>query len=239
MAKREQLFTPLGVFKYCHLNKPDTRYKEEGEYSVNVLLDKDDPETKKLMKQLVRLASAAKEEAKVKFDEANGQQKAKWKKRSITVPNMNPWYEDEVDDEGDPTGNIILKIKTKATFTDRKTGKTVQKTVKLVDGRGNVIPTKKRPLVYGGTMGRVAFTVGNVFIPKDADAYLSFYLNEVQITKLVSGGASSSSFGAVEDSDFDAADLEEYEGNVKDDDADDEDQNDGDDGDDRDDEIPF
>jgi hypothetical protein len=236
MAKREQLFTPIGVFKYCHLNKPDTRYKEEGEFSVNVLLDKEDPAVKKLMKDLDRKAKLAAEEAQEKFDEANGQQKAKWKKKGITEPTINPWYEEEYDDEGDPTGNIILKMKTKAQFQDRKSGRMIDKVVKLVDGRGQVIPAKKRPLVYGGTMGRVAFAVGNVFIPKDADCYLSFYLNEVQITKLVSAGSGTSSFGAVEDSDFDADELEEYEGNAADDDVNDDDQDDSNDDDD---EIPF
>lgn len=236
---REQFFTPIGVFKYCHLNKPDTRYKEEGEFSVHVLLDKDDPEVQKLMKQLDRRYEACADAAREAFDEANGQQKAKWKKKGLTEPTLNPWYEEEYDDEGDPTGNIIIKAKTKAVFQDRKTGKMVNKTVKLVDGRGQVIPAKKRPLVYGGTMGRIAFGVGNTFIPKDADCYMSFYLNEVQITKLVSGGASSSAFGAVEDSDFDSDELEEYEGNANDD-ADDQadDQVDGDDID-LDDEIPF
>ena len=81
-----------------------------------------------------------------------------------------------------------------------------------------MIPTKKRPLVYGGTTGRVAFATSNVFIPKDAAVYLGLYLNEIQITALSSGGGADP-FGADADSDFNADDLEEYEGNVNDDDG--------------------
>lgn len=235
MAKRKQYYTPIGVFKYCHLNKADTRYKEEGEYSVTVLLDKDDDETKALMKQLDRLHQEALEDGKEKFDETNAKQKAKWKQKKITEPTLNPYYADEVDDEGDPTGRIELRFKTKASFTDRD-GNMQKKTVGLVDAKGQMIKDKKRPLVYAGTEGRVAFAAAGSFIPKDADVYLSLYLNQVQITKLVSGGGGTSAFGAVEGADFDSDDLEEWEGD--DADTDDEDQED-EVGEIDDDEIPF
>lgn len=234
--RKQQLHTPRAVFKYCHLNKADTRYKEEGEYSVTVALDKDLPSTKTLLKKLDALLSEAAEEGQEKFDSATGQQKAKYKKAKITEPTVNPVCEDEVDDEGDPTGRVLLKFKTKASFKDKKTGEMVQKVVKLVDSFGEVIPRKKRPLVYGGSEGRVAFTTGAVFIPKEADVYLSLYLNEVQIAKLVSGGESSSSFGAMDDADFSADELAEYEGNAS---SSGEDQDDGGDDGDLDDEIPF
>lgn len=236
MARKQQYFTPIAVFKYCHLNKPDTRYKAEGEYSVNVLMDKDDPTTQAFIEKLEAQVEDQRRDAEEAFDSASPKQKAKWKKEGISEPVIVDFYEDELTEEGEPTGNIILKFKTKASFKDRKTGKMVDKVVKLVDGKGNVIPHKKRPLVYGGTMGRVAFSIGFSFIAENAKSFMSFYLNEVQITKLVSGGAGSSAFGAVEDSDFDADDLDEWDG---DEDVDDDDVNDDDDGDDLDDDIPF
>lgn len=234
MAKAKQHYTPIGVFKYCHLNKPDTRYKEEGEYSVTVLLDKADAGTKAILATLDKMHKQAYEDGCEKMEETNAKQKAKWKQKKITKPTLNPYYADEVDEDGDPTGRIELRMKTKASFTDRD-GNSQKKTVGLVDAKGVMIPAKKRPLVYAGTEGRVAFAAAASFIPKDADVYLSLYLNQVQITNLVSGGGGTSAFGAVEGADFDSSDLDEWDG--KDDEEDDEDQDDGPELDD--DEIPF
>lgn len=238
--KKPQFFTPIGVFKYAHLNKADTRYKEEGEYSVTVALDKEDPEVQAFIEKLEALVPDQEEHAAEAFANASAKQKAAWKKPKkgdpITEPNIMPFYEDELDEEGDPTGRVIFKFKTKASFLDQKTGKTVKKVVTLVDGKGQVIPAKKRPLVYAGTEGRIAFGYAFSFIASGADSYMSFYLNQAQITKLVSGGGGSSAFGAVEGSDFDGDELDEYNGD--DEDAGGEDQTSGDDGLD-DDEIPF
>jgi hypothetical protein len=238
MAKRpekKKLFTPIGPFKYAHLNKPDTRYKDEGEYSVVVALDKDTKETKAFIKNMQTLVDEQKEAAEEGWDNATPKQKAAWKKKGIKAPVIVPFYDEELDDEGDPTGRILVRFKTRASFTD-KDGKTTKKVVPLVDGLGQIIPAKKRPLVYAGTEGRVAFGYGTVFIAKDAETYLTFYLNQVQITKLVSGGGATSAFGAVDDSDFSADELEEWEGNADDGDLDDYASEEADD---IDDEIPF
>ena len=224
MAKREQINTPKGVFKYCHLNRPDVkgaeRFGGDPMYKVTIVLDKDGPGVEAFLARLDKLHHGALEAAVEAMDEANPKQKAAWKKKGVTEPTLNPFYDDEVDEDGEPTGRIEMRFKTHASFKDRKTGEVVNKTVPFVDGKGQIIPTKKRPLVFGGTIGRVAFSTGNVFIPKEADAYLGLYLNQIQITKLGEGGGGSA-FGADEDSDFSADDLEEYEGNTKDEDDDD------------------
>lgn len=237
-SKKEQYYTPIGVFKYAHLNKPDTRYKEEGEYSVVVALDKDDEATAAFIKQIDALVPKQEEAAEEGFENASPKQKATWKKKGITEPTIMPWYDEEFDDEGEPTGRLLFRFKTKASFKSKE-GKLIKKVVTLVDGFGQVIPAKKRPLVYAGTVGRVAFSVGYSFIAKEAESFMSLYLNQVQIVKLVSGGGATSAFGAVEGSEFSADDLDEY---VPDDDADDDEDDNGvdDDEDDLDDdEIPF
>lgn len=237
--KKEQFYTPVAPFKYAHVNKPDfgtDQYpKPDGELSVTVALDKDEPEVKAFIAKMEKLMPELEAKAKEGFANASPKVKAGWKKKGITEPTIMPFYQEEYDDNGDTTGRITIKFKTKASFED-KDGNTIKKTVPLIDGFGQVIPFKKRPLVYAGTTGRVAFVVGYAFIPKDAEAFMSFYLNQVQIAKLATAGAARSAFGALEGSDFSADDLDEY--NPKDDDADDDDQDDGDD-DDLDDEIPF
>lgn len=236
--KKEQFYTPVTVFKYCHLNKPDMgteQYpKKEGEFSVTVAMDKDDPEVQAFIEKMEGFLPELEELAQREFDSASPKVKAGWKAKKITEPTVMPFYTEEFDADGDPTGRILIKFKTKATFKN-KDGEVIKKTVALVDGLGEIIPAKKRPLVYAGTKGRVAFTIGKAFIPGNAEAFLSFYLNQVQIAKLATAGSGTSAFGALEGSDFSADDLEEYDGSSKDDD---DDQDDGG-NDDFDDEIPF
>lgn len=251
MAKREQFVSPRGVFKYCHLNKPDVKGAERfggaEQYKVTLLLEKDAPGVEAFLAKLEKLHQAALEAGVEAMDEATPKAKAAWKKKKISEPNLNPFYDDEVDEDGEPTGRIELRFKTHAAFTDKKTGEEVKKTVPFIDGKGKTIPWKKRPLVYGGTEGKIAFATSNVFIPKDADVYLGFYLNSVQLLKLSTGG-DSNPFGEEEDSEVDSDELDEYEGNAgggsksKDDEDLDEDlDGDGgsDDDDEIDDEIPF
>lgn len=233
--KKQQLNSPKGVFKYAHLNKPDfgteAHPKADGEFSVTIALDKDDAATKVFIAKLEEQAAALEDQLQDEFDGQSPKVKASWKQRKITEPTFMPFYADELTEAGEPTGRLLFRFKTKAQFKG-KDGEIVKKVVPLVDGMGEMIPAKKRPLVYAGTLGRAAFTLGLAFIPKDAQGYMSFYLNQVQIAKLVSsGGAGQSAFGADEDSDFSAEELEEYEGNSKD-------QDDGG-NDDLDDELPF
>lgn len=247
MAKRERINTPKGIFKFAHLNSPDykgaERFGGDPMFRTSFVVERDAKGFDAFVAKLEKLHRQAYEAGEEKMDEANAKQKAAWKKKGITEPTLNDFMEDEVDEEGNPTGRVEFKFKTHATFTDRDTGKEKKKSVPFVDGRGQVIPWKKRPFVRGGTEGRVAFTVGNVFIPKDADVYLGFYLNQIQITKLAEAGGSA--FGEDEDSDFSADELDEYEGNADDADdgddldGDDEDQNDGAGDDLDDDDIPF
>ncbi|MEL6509023.1 MAG: hypothetical protein AAFQ32_04475 [Pseudomonadota bacterium] len=242
MSKKSDKITgtsPRGAFKYTHLNKPDTRYKETGEFSVQQVIDLSTKAGKDFKAKLDDLHEQLEEKCTDAFDNAKAAQKSKWSKKGIDEPTANLPYTEEYDADDVPTGNIIVKFKTNASFTDRKTGETVKKKVKFSDPKGNVIPTNKVPLVYAGSVGRIAYSVGFSFIPKDAEGFVSFYLNEVNLLEVVSGGGGSGSAfadDADEDADWSVEDLEEYEGSVNDD-ADDEDVDDDDD--DIDDEIPF
>jgi len=215
---RDQLTTPKGVFKYCYVNTPDVkgaeRFGGEPKYKTTIVIDGDDPKWPALKREIDKRAAEALAAGVEAMEDAPVKTKAAWKKRKITEPELNDPYSDELDENGEPTGRIEMAFKTNAEFKDRKTGVVTKRTVPFRDGKGQVIPTKKRPLVYGGTEGRVAFATSNVFIPKDAAVFLGLYLNEIQISKLATAGSGSDPFGADEDSDFDADELEEYEGNV-------------------------
>lgn len=253
MARDKTIRTPKGVFKYAYLNDPDRkgaeRFGGDLEYRVTLLMDKDDPEVQEFLKVLDKRFASAMEAAEEKMDEANVKTKAAWKKKKVTEPTANPPYADELDENGEPTGMVEIKAKTKYKFLDKDSGKMKVRTIPFVDGKGQVIPAKKRPRVFSGTIGRLAVNTVPVFIAKDADCYLGLYLSKVQLIKLSEGGGDDNVFGEEEESDVFADDLDEVEEDDTSDDLDDDLEDDGDDtsssddddddNDDLDDEIPF
>lgn len=213
--KKTQYITPVIPWKYVHLNKPDfgtDQYpKKDGEFSVTAVFDKDDPEVQAFLKQMEGLLSKVEAVAQEAFDAvSNPKVKAAWKKKGIDAPVVMPFYTEDFDEEGNPTGLVTIKFKTKAQFT-KADGTVIKKTVPFIDAYGEIIPGKKRPLVYAGTTGRIAFTTGEAFIQTNAEAFLSFYLNQVQLVDLVSSGGGKSAFGAVEGGGVSADELDEYE----------------------------
>jgi len=64
MSKQEKYIalTPVGVADYPYLNKPDTKFKPEGEYKVSLKLD-DDHESRKLFDLISAVASKALDQA--------------------------------------------------------------------------------------------------------------------------------------------------------------------------------
>ena len=65
---------------------------------------------------------------------------AKEKSKSKTIKQASLPYNDELDDEGNPTGNVIFKFKCKAVVT-MKTGETFENKPAIFDANG--IPLQK------------------------------------------------------------------------------------------------
>lgn len=49
--------SPIGEFKFCHLNEPDRTYKPEGEFNVSLLLDPEKKDIKEWVSKMENLAS--------------------------------------------------------------------------------------------------------------------------------------------------------------------------------------
>ena len=92
----ESVITPTGVALYPWLTKPDTKYSEEGVYSVNLVLSKED--AKPLIKTINEV-----------FEEYLKDEMKKQKKKDLKT--ANPPYSEQLDDNGKPTGNLIFKFK--------------------------------------------------------------------------------------------------------------------------------
>jgi hypothetical protein len=185
MAKRDSITTPIGVAVYPHLNRPDTKFNADGDYSVKLRLTAEDAES------LVEKIDQAVEDnfAKVKKDNP---------KKKVKKSDFLPYDTDE------ETGEITLSFKLNAVGKNSKTGETWKNTVKLFDAKGK--PTKAK--VGGGSRVRVAAEINPYYTPT-IGAGVSLRLKAVQIEELMQGGdATSYGFDEIEDG-FDAADVED------------------------------
>ena len=95
----------------------------------------------------------------------------------------NPPYEDDVDDNGEPTGSTIFKFKTKAQLTT-KDGKIIPNRVAIFDSKGTPMTDCN---IWSGSEMKVSAELVPYYTAM-VGAGVSMRLRAVQITKLVEGG---------------------------------------------------
>ena len=168
--KLAKLNTPIGEARWCWLYEPDTRFKDDGEYHVDLVLNAENPKAKEIVAKI----KATYDDFKATLDDPK---KAKKEPKHLG-------FEPETDDNGDETGNLIFKFKAKATFVNKK-GERVEKTPPAVfDSKLKQI---KEPIpIYNGTTMIVNFSPSGYF--NGTNNGVTLYLNAVQIINLVSGG---------------------------------------------------
>lgn len=192
MAKREKLTTPAGEVKWAVLSKPNTKWKEKGEYSILLCLPDDHPywETLKGM-------------VEVGFEETKKTLKPKDRAAAKMVLPFTAEYDAETEE---PTGRNEIRIKTAATFTDKKTGQEISLKPKLFDAKGKRIMADIT--VGNGSVCAINFSPAIYHRQIDNAIGMTLYLNAVQVIKLVEyeGDGSAFGFGAQEDG-FDASNL--------------------------------
>lgn len=99
MASKYQTFTtPTGIAQYPYLSEPDTKFSEEGDYKVNIILPKEKADP--IIKQIDEVVSGNIAEIK--------KSKSKVKEANL------PYFNEEV--EGKETGNVIIKFKSKGAY---------------------------------------------------------------------------------------------------------------------------
>jgi hypothetical protein len=206
MAKRERLpeiTSPIAVFKWPKLSEPDYGTddypKPDGEYSVRLVFDKNDPEVVEFCKTIAPHWEAAMAQAKEEFAKLPVATRKKLKK---PTPNnwVSPVYDADTEEE---TDEIEIKVSMKARIEVKKgpkAGQVFEKQPAIFDAVGN--PMIPPPSIWGGTTGRVRFQLSPYFIPATGACGLSLRLLGVQIQDLVSQPqqtAESMGFGTLED----------------------------------------
>ena len=164
-----KIVSGVGVSQYAWLTQPDTRFDEVGHFKTNLILSGEEADTLKgaINEALTKSIALAKEKAKGK--------------NLKTAPTP---FEDEVDDNGEPTGSTIFKFKTKAQITTRD-GKIIPNKVAIFDSKGNPMVDCN---VWSGSEMKVSAELVPYFTAM-VGAGVSMRLRAVQITKLVEGGA--------------------------------------------------
>lgn len=149
MAKLKTAITPKGTLSWPYIGKPDTRYNPEGVYKTSLIVSGED-------------AAPLMETCKQMFIDEYGTAK---------LAKANMPFSPEVDDQGNETGNVVFKFKSK-------------RQPKLYDAKGKVI--SKNLQVASGTVAKVATAINPY--ATGINVGVSLYLNDVQIIELVEYG---------------------------------------------------
>ncbi len=182
--------SPIGTAKFPHLNTPDTKWNENGEYRCPLIYSPEVAET--LRPKLEQFLEKAFEVMKAEqYGDAPNTAKAK-KCAKLPIP-----LKEETDKDGEETGNFFITPKKVASGIDKKTGEPWKKTLQVFDSKGKkLLPV---PSVWGGSKLRADIDVFAYFAAKDNAIGVTLGLAGVQVIELVSGsGERESEFGEVE-----------------------------------------
>ena len=152
----------VGEAIYPHLNRPDVRFNEYGEYKVTLKVGKQDASA------MVKLFDQACEDSL-----ASAEKEAKGKKiKSAPKP-----YKLEGD-------NVFFKFKMRASGKNKKTNEMFSQRPALFDAKKNPISTSQS--IWGGSLMKVAYQLFPYCTPM-LGAGVSARLKAVQVLKLVEG----------------------------------------------------
>lgn len=168
--KKQQIVTPRATAVYPWLNTPDTKFSVDGEYKVTLKIGSEDAQP------LINKIGEVIEE----YRDDQTKKDPKIARYSDMLP-----YEEEVDDQGNLTGNMLFKFKQKAKI-HTKDGRTIDMKVALFDAQR----TPTDVIVGGGSEIKVAATLWPYVLPTTKSVGVSLRPSAVQILTLVSAGGS-------------------------------------------------
>jgi hypothetical protein len=164
-----------GNAQWAKVFEPDTKFVPEGEYSIEVSLPEE--QAADVCEQLDSLAQNKLEEA------------VKDNPKLKTVLSTRKSYKQEVDDNGNPTGNIVFKTKLKARVKSRD-GQTFEQKPMVVDAKRT--PMTQNVLVGNGSLVNVAAEPIPYVMQSTKQVGVSLRLKAVQVINLVEYASNSS-----------------------------------------------
>ena len=181
-VKGMNVASPKGKALWCKFKEPDTKFNAKGEYSTDLVCDPSDPAVKAYIEKLDKLVDIAYNET----CETLGPAKA----RDVRKASV---YKEEVNQDGELTGNIVFKYKLKDLTDRRERGDSGE--ILVVDAKRNPLG-KEAPLVGNGSVIRVVGFANPYFMASTKTVGLSHIWSKMQIIDLVefSGSAGTDEF---------------------------------------------
>ncbi|AZC49515.1 hypothetical protein C4K35_1922 [Pseudomonas chlororaphis subsp. piscium] len=208
-----EAISPAGELIWPCLLKPDTKFDEAGVYKTKLKVAADAPDAIKFRDLLEKIQQ---EEHDRQVQEAEAKKKGSGKKVKLADLPM-----EETDEGG--IEYLVFNFKSKASYTDKKTGQVVERKIALFDGKGKALTHDLK--IGSGTIARISVFV-SPFYTALLGAGVTLRIRAVKILKLkeFTGGGNADAFGFGDDeSDFEAED------HGFGDDSDDQDSSNGDD----------
>lgn len=183
-ANKRPTFTSMkGAFKFPKLTEPDTKFKDEGEYSVKLVVGAEDAGVPELIAKCDRAAAESLKEAKA--NAKNPAEAKKWETKYL------PYAHVEDEETGEPTGEVEFKFTMKASGVSKKTGKPWTRKPALFDAKGQ--PIKGTPAIGGGTIGKISYQIIPYAPTTTVGASVKLALEAAQIIELREFGTKSAS----------------------------------------------
>jgi hypothetical protein len=143
-----KLVSPKGVAVYPHLNKADDKF---GDPVFKVTLRVPEEDAAPLVAKIEEMLTAIKKGDTTAMREADAKRlPAAIKAKKLKA--ADPAFVTETDEDGNETGNVLLKFKASGQFKD-KDGNIVKRKIKFIDAAKQ--PIENPPLVWGGSTLRV------------------------------------------------------------------------------------
>ncbi len=180
MATKTFEFSPFGEAKFPWVNRPDVKFKPEGEFKVDLRLKLSDPGVPQYKDKLDALAQAA-------FDEQTAELTPRDRKNAkLQLP-----YDVEEDEDGNPTGYITVKFRQNAKIKLKKTGEVKDILVGIKDMKNKDVHAP----VFGGSVLRVAYTSRPIKVVSSASYGVRLDFAAVQIKSMAERGSGNRDFG--------------------------------------------
>lgn len=175
-VKGIRVTSPRGQALWCKVKDADYAYNPKGTLSTSLVCDPDEPTVKNFVTKLEELRDTALMEAR----ETLGAVKAKGLKAKDV-------FVDELDSDGEPTGNIIFKFALKD-IDDREPPKNK---INVVDAKTK--PITKLPLVGNGSIIKCSAFANPYHMANTKEIGISLIWEGMQIINLeeYSGGSSA------------------------------------------------
>lgn len=194
--------TPAGRAVFPHLHKPDTKYQERGVYKTKLAFEG------AAATQMANLLDEYREEAyEAAVEEYMERKEVNEKVARKKVDLGYDPYEEELDDEGEETGRILVNFKMYASG-ERDDGTRWTQAPPVFDAEGTPVESGLR--IGSGSLLKIAYTPNFYYTPM-AGAGVSLWLNAIQVLDLQTwgGGGNADDYGFEAEDGFSADEVDE------------------------------